>query len=157
MLYDSFQSKRVEETGIVGIPNPLKERQLGGHCISIYGYSDKNQWFICMNSWGCYDSNTEVLTINGFKFFKDLKEDEEFATLDLQGKLAMIVSSKSDAIGYMYRTKDNKNILSFKTKDEVVCGSRANHLKNAEIVISELDEDGKFITHWDEIYTQLNK
>lgn len=54
VLYDSFQSKRVEETGIVGMPNPLKERQLGGHCISIYGYSDKNQWFICMNSWGSF-------------------------------------------------------------------------------------------------------
>lgn len=52
VLYDSFKSDRVEQTGIAGMPNPSKEKQLGGHCISIYGYSDKHQWFICMNSWG---------------------------------------------------------------------------------------------------------
>ena len=70
--------------------------------------------------------------------------------LDLTGKLKRITTSQSDAIGYMYR-KGNKNILSFKTTDEVSCGARPEHLRNQEITVSEL-KDGKMITHWDKIY-----
>lgn len=70
--------------------------------------------------------------------------------IDLQGKLKRIVASHSDAIGYMYR-KGNKNILSFKTKEEVACGARPKHLHNKEIVISEMIED-KLVAHWDEVY-----
>lgn len=70
--------------------------------------------------------------------------------LDLTGKIKRIVSSQSDAIGYMYR-KGNQNILSFKTKDEISCGARPAHLRNQEIVVSELLE-GEFKTHWDQIY-----
>lgn len=51
VLYDSFQTQRVEDTGVITMPNPSKERTLGGHAISIFGYSDKHEWFICMNSW----------------------------------------------------------------------------------------------------------
>lgn len=70
--------------------------------------------------------------------------------LDLTGKLKRITTSQSDAIGYLYR-KGNKNILSFKTTDEVSCGARPEHLRNEEIVISEI-VDGKIITNWDKVY-----
>lgn len=70
--------------------------------------------------------------------------------LDLTGKLKRITTSQSDAIGYLYR-KGNKNILSFKTTDEVSCGARPEHLRNQEIVISEL-VDGKMVTEWNKIY-----
>lgn len=70
--------------------------------------------------------------------------------LDLTGKIKRILSSQSDAIGYMYR-KGNQNILSFKTTDEVACGARPDHLRNAEIVISEMTEEG-LVTHWDKVY-----
>ena len=70
--------------------------------------------------------------------------------LDLTGKLKRITTSQSDAIGYLYR-KGNKNILSFKTTDEVSCGARPEHLRNQEITVSEL-KDGKMMTHWDKIY-----
>jgi hypothetical protein len=70
--------------------------------------------------------------------------------LDLTGKLKRITTSQSDAIGYLYR-KGNKNILSFKTTDEVSCGARPEHLRNQEITVSEL-KDGKMTTHWDKIY-----
>ena len=70
--------------------------------------------------------------------------------LDLTGKIKRITSAQSDAIGYMYR-KGNQNILSFKTTDEVGCGARPDHLRNAEIVISEII-DGELVTHWDKIY-----
>jgi hypothetical protein len=73
--------------------------------------------------------------------------------LDLTGKIKSMVSADVDAIGLLYRGEDNKNILSFKTTDDVICGARPTHLKDQEIVISELI-DGKFITHWDKIYNQ---
>lgn len=73
--------------------------------------------------------------------------------LDLTGKIKSMVSADVDAIGLLYRGEDNKNILSFKTTDDVICGARPVHLKDQEIVISEL-VDGKFITHWDKVFNQ---
>jgi uncharacterized protein YdbL (DUF1318 family) len=70
--------------------------------------------------------------------------------IDLGGKLKRIVTSASDAIGYMYR-KGNKNILTFKTKEDVACGARPSHLRNKELVISEYTEEG-LTTNWNEIY-----
>lgn len=80
------------------------------------------------------------------------KSGAEFTSsdLDLTGKIKRIISSQSDAIGYLYR-KGNQNILSFKTTDDVSCGARPEHLRNAEIVISEMTENG-LVTHWDKIY-----
>jgi len=70
--------------------------------------------------------------------------------LDLTGKIKRITASNSDAIGYLYR-KGNKNVISFKTSDEISCGARPEHLRNQEIVISELTDEG-MITHWNKIY-----
>lgn len=70
--------------------------------------------------------------------------------LDLSGKIKSIVCAKADAIGVLYR-KGNQTILSFRTSDEVSCGARPEHLKNQEIVASEI-VDGKFITYWDKIF-----
>lgn len=80
------------------------------------------------------------------------KAGSEFTSsdLDLTGKIKRIVASQSDAIGYLYR-KGNTNILSFATNDSVACGARPSHLRNKEIVISELKDD-EFITHWDKVY-----
>jgi|JI7StandDraft_1071085.scaffolds.fasta_scaffold06882_5 hypothetical protein len=70
--------------------------------------------------------------------------------LDLIGKQKRITASQSDAIGYLYR-KGNQNILTFKTTDEIACGARPDHLRNAEIVVSEMI-DNKLVTHWDRVY-----
>lgn len=81
------------------------------------------------------------------------KNGSTFEALDLNltGKLKQFTTSKSDAIGYLYR-KGNKNILSFKTQDEILCGARPEHLRNKEVVISEIAEDGTVTTHWDQIF-----
>lgn len=82
------------------------------------------------------------------------KSGNEFTSmdLDLTGKLKRIVCSESDAIGYLYR-KGSQNILSFKTSDEISCGARPEHLRNKEVVISELDDKtGKITTHWNQIF-----
>ena len=93
-----------------------------------------------------------VLLIGHIKDTLLEKAGTEFSSLDLDltGKLKRITTAQSDAIGYLYR-KGSKNILSFRTTDEVTCGARPEHLRNEEIVISEL-VDGKLITHWDKIF-----
>ena len=94
-----------------------------------------------------------VILVGHIKDVQLEKAGAEFTSsdLDLTGKIKRILSSQSDAIGYLYR-KGNQNILSFATKDEVACGARPSHLRNAEIVISEMGEDGELKTFWERIY-----
>jgi len=73
------------------------------------------------------------------------------ANIDLTGKIKSLICANADAIGYMFR-KGNKTILSFKTSEEVTCGARPEHLRNEEIVVSELNEKGGLDFHWDKIY-----
>jgi hypothetical protein len=51
----------------------------------------------------------------------------------------------------MYR-KGNKTILNFKTNEEVTCGARPEHLRNEEIVVTEMQENGELEFHWEKIF-----
>jgi hypothetical protein len=73
------------------------------------------------------------------------------ANIDLTGKIKSLICANADAIGYMFR-KGNKTILSFKTSEEVTCGARPEHLRNEEIVVSEMNDKGEIEFHWDKIY-----
>lgn len=72
------------------------------------------------------------------------------ANIDLTGKIKSLVCANADAIGYMTR-KGNQTILNFKSNDEVTCGARPLHLRDQEIVLSELN-DGLLKTNWNQIY-----
>ena len=72
------------------------------------------------------------------------------ANIDLTGKIKSLICANADAIGYMYR-KGNKTILSFRTNEEVTCGARPEHLRNEEIVISEMI-DGVLKTSWEKVF-----
>jgi C1A family cysteine protease len=50
-VYESFESKEVEKTGVLELPKP-KEQTKGGHAVLAVGYSDRDQRFIVRNSWG---------------------------------------------------------------------------------------------------------
>jgi hypothetical protein len=80
------------------------------------------------------------------------KNGSNFTSLDLAltGKLKLIATSNSDAIGYLFR-RGNKNILSFKTTDEIACGARPEHLRNKEIEVSEL-VDETVVVNWDKVF-----
>jgi hypothetical protein len=41
--------------------------------------------------------------------------------------------------------------LSFKTTDEVTCGARPVHLRNEEVVVSEM-VDGVLTVSWDKVF-----
>jgi C1A family cysteine protease len=52
MIYESFESDAVANTGIVPLPNTQTELSFGGHALCIVGYDDLKQSFLVLNSWG---------------------------------------------------------------------------------------------------------
>ena len=70
------------------------------------------------------------------------KEGEELSemSLDLVGKLANIICGEADAVGYVYR-KRNETHISFEGGDNSVREARAPHLRGKNIVIAESDEN----------------
>ncbi len=50
-VYESFESLKVAQTGIVPMPKK-SERALGGHAVMAAGYDQKQKRFIVRNSWG---------------------------------------------------------------------------------------------------------
>ena len=73
-------------------------------------------------------------------------------SLDLVGKLAGMVCRRCDGVGYMYRSGDEVHI-KFKADKNIAMGCRSDHLRNKDIVISEMDDEtGVLTTHWDKIF-----
>lgn len=50
-VYDSFESPKVAQTGVVPLPGP-GEQVLGGHAVVAVGYDEPSHRFIVRNSWG---------------------------------------------------------------------------------------------------------
>jgi hypothetical protein len=73
------------------------------------------------------------------------------ANIDLTGKIKSLICANADAIGYMFR-KGNQTVINFKNNDNVTCGARPDHLRNEEIVVSEMNDKGEIKTHWNKIY-----
>lgn len=81
------------------------------------------------------------------------KEGEELSemSLDLVGKLANIICGEADAVGYVYRKK-NETHISFEGGDNSVREARAPHLRGKNIVIAESDADNNITVYWNRIY-----
>lgn len=81
------------------------------------------------------------------------KEGEELSemSLDLVGKLANVICGEADAVGYVYRKK-NETHISFEGGDNSVREARAPHLRGRNIVIAESDENNNIKVYWDKIY-----
>jgi len=52
VLYESFMSEDVTNSGIVPMPKLLSESAVGGHAVKAVGYDDSKNWLIVKNSWG---------------------------------------------------------------------------------------------------------
>jgi hypothetical protein len=76
--------------------------------------------------------------------------------LDLTGKMAGILCSKVDAIGYLYRD-ENETIINFQASESLLCGARSEHLKGVEIVVAKSDETGQIKTDWSQIFINNKK
>lgn len=81
------------------------------------------------------------------------KDGEELSemSLDLVGKLANIVCGEADAVGYVYRKK-NETRVSFEGGDNSVREARASHLRGKNIVIAESNENNEINVYWDRIF-----
>lgn len=78
--------------------------------------------------------------------------------IDLLGKTGRILASKSDAIGYLDRDDDSNTILSFNTNDKFVeCGARPEHLRNKDVILGEMKEDGSIEYHWDRVFPSISE
>ena len=73
-------------------------------------------------------------------------------SLDLVGKLAGMVCRRCDGVGYMYRS-GNEVHIKFRADRNIAMGCRSDHIRNKDIVISEMDDEtGVLTTHWDRIF-----
>ena len=101
------------------------------------------------------DAGMRVVFLAHVKDISLEKDGAEVSTrdIDLTGRLKRIVTSQSDAIGFLYRGKPNENILSFLTTDDVTSGARSKHLSNAEILISTAHPKTKVVTsYWEKVF-----
>lgn len=86
------------------------------------------------------------------------KNDIVAKQIDLLGKTGRILASRSDAIGFLKRDSSSNTVLSFNGNDSFIeCGARPKHLKNAEIVLGEMQDNGDIIYHWERIFPSLAK
>lgn len=91
--------------------------------------------------YGCYDEQTEVLTLDGWKYFKDVTYNDKFATLDNDGE-TLIYQSATDIIheqydGPMYHL-ENRGVNLLVTPNHklyVAKGSYYYHKHNNEKVL----------------------
>ncbi len=81
------------------------------------------------------------------------KNGEEMAemSLDLVGALANIICGEADAVGYVYRKK-NETHISFEGGDNSVIEARAPHLRGKNIVVAESDENNNITAYWNKVY-----
>ncbi len=71
--------------------------------------------------------------------------------LALTGRMSSILCSKVDSVGYLYR-KENKTIINFAASQNLLSGSRSEHLKDKELVVAESDQSGKITVDWSKIF-----
>lgn len=74
--------------------------------------------------------------------------------LDLTGKLKQILCADADAIGYLHRGKDGEVLINFKSSDQILCGSRCDHLRGQIIKVADYDESTNELTNinWGAMY-----
>lgn len=87
------------------------------------------------------------------KFVEKEGKEMEARGLALTGKIASILCSQVDAIGYVYRD-DNKTLINFAPSEALIVGSRPEHLKNQIITLIESDKDGKLTIDWSKIFIE---
>ncbi len=72
-VYESFESLKVAQTGIVPMPKK-SERALGGHAVMAVGYDKAKKRFIVRNSWGPQWGQAGYFTI-AFAYLEGLASD----------------------------------------------------------------------------------
>ena len=122
-----------------------------------YGYRHSRNWVLelydDMANWA-----DEIIFICHVKDkFIASKTGDAVQSIDinLTGKLAKIIASRVDVIGYFHR-KGSEGYISFDGDKDKVCGGRCSHLGGGEdMLISKTLDDGSLETYWNKIYLEL--
>ena len=78
-VYESFESKEVEETGIMSMPK-ADEKMLGGHAVMAVGYCEQKKCIIVRNSWGT-EWGEDGYFYMPYKFIRDTGYCSDFWTI----------------------------------------------------------------------------
>jgi C1A family cysteine protease len=81
-VFESFESKKVAQTGVVPMPKP-NEKMLGGHAVLGVGYDDAQQRFLVRNSWGA-DWGMKGYFTMPYDYLKDRNLSDDFWTIRRQ-------------------------------------------------------------------------
>ena len=81
---------------------------------------------------------------------KDGEEQSEMS-IDLTGRLGDILCGEADAIGYVYRKK-NETHISFEGGDNTIREARAEHLRGKNIVVATSDENNHITVDMTKIF-----
>lgn len=81
------------------------------------------------------------------------REGEELneMSIDLTGKLGDILCGEADAIGYVYRKK-NETHISFEGGENITREARADHLRGKNIIVATSDENNKITVDMTKIF-----
>tara|TARA_R110002020_G_scaffold113540_2_gene261331 strand:- start:148 stop:885 length:738 start_codon:yes stop_codon:yes gene_type:complete len=84
-------------------------------------------------------------------------EDEDAITalhVDLLGKSGKILASQCDTIAFCKRSEEGDTVLDFQTSDEMLAGTRAEHLQGATVAVAKAVE-GKVSVNWKGVYKKV--
>jgi C1A family cysteine protease len=111
-VYESFETKEVEETGIMSMPNE-NEKILGGHAVLAVGYCNKKNCFIIRNSWG-EEWGEGGYFYMPYKFIRDSNYCSDFWTLN------KIKDISDDGNKEIIKLNDQKDEISNDTNLELI-------------------------------------
>jgi hypothetical protein len=117
------------------------------------GFSHTRSWFLQQIEFFRQISPYRIYAAHvADKYIRDSLKDEVVGSeILLTGKLKNIFASKVTALAKL-SAEDNKRFLNFDVaNDSIIAGSRDPKLKG-KILISDKNEEGNIITHWDKIY-----
>ena len=78
-------------------------------------------------------------------------EEQSEMSIDLTGKLGDILCGEADAIGYVYRKK-NETHVSFEGGENTIREARADHLRGKNIIVATSDENNKITVDMTKIF-----
>jgi len=100
----------------------------------------------------------KYLILIGHTKDKTLDEDDVMNKhqLDLSGKLGRIILANAEAVGFLYREKNN-TYISFEGGGDHLVGSSSPHLRNKKVLITTYARELGFSFFWDKIYKNETK
>jgi len=111
VVYQSFESDQVAQTGIVPMPSP-NEQVVGGHAVVAVGYDDQKQVFICRNSWAASWGDKGYFYLP-YAYLHDSNLASDFWTIRL-------VSAPVTPMTRLHEVSNDPDLLDLKWKDVTI-------------------------------------